>query len=79
MTDPTTLPPCVGCGHCCTVEVCGLGLEIVPAAHPPCPLLIVRAGRSRCSAIEAAEQVNIAFGAHMAWRLGIGVGCSAKA
>ena len=86
MTAITVLPmpaygePCNGCGYCCREELCELALKVfekskLKPVDPPCPFLIERDGRTWCGVIEEAAKENIAFGAHLAWRLGIGAGC----
>lgn len=47
------------------------------AVDAPCPALSIHDGRYWCLIIEMAEQHDIAFGAHLKWRLGIGIGCYA--
>lgn len=66
---------CNGCGECCAAAVCDLGLEVLPSAQAPCPFLRQHDGRFWCGVIEEAEKADIAFGGHLKWRLGIGIGC----
>lgn len=74
---PDVGAPCNGCGWCCQQEVCGLGREVLADAVAPCPFLKQHDGRFWCGVIEEAERADVAFGGHMKWRLGIGVGCYA--
>lgn len=69
--------PCNGCGWCCQQEVCGMALEIDGGLEAPCPFLRSHDGRFWCGVIEQAANVDVAFAGHLAWRLGIGVGCYA--
>ena len=75
ISKPPLGAPCNGCGLCCQREVCGLGIEVFGEIPAPCPALAIRDGRSWCAVIDAAEARDVAFGAHMKWRLGIGGGC----
>jgi hypothetical protein len=67
--------PCNGCGWCCREEVCELGVRVFAGAKTPCPFLREHHGRTWCGVVEEAAEKNIAFGAHLAWQLGIGRGC----
>ena len=68
--------PCNGCGWCCQNEVCVLGEAVFGEAQAaPCPALRNHDGRFWCGVVEEAERRNVAFGAHLKWSLGIGIGC----
>lgn len=67
--------PCNGCGVCCEIEVCGLGVEVFGEILGPCPAIVKRDGRFWCGVVEAATKKDVAFGGWFAWRLGIGRGC----
>lgn len=71
--------PCNGCGHCCREEVCGLGIEVFGKIPAPCPALTEHDGRTWCGVVEAAAKQNVAFAAHIGWRLGFGLGCIVRA
>lgn len=91
MTDPDDAPardhflpmlqkpkeglPCNGCGVCCREQVCELALQVLSTVEAPCPFLEVHEGRFWCGVILFAARKDEAFGAHMAFRLGIGSGC----
>lgn len=76
LQPPPEGQPCNGCGYCCREEVCGLGLEVFGKDQTaPCPALVERDGRTWCAVIETATSLNVAFGTHIALRLGIGAGC----
>ena len=77
LSQPARGEPCNGCGVCCLTEVCGIGVEVLGKVAAPCPLLSTHHGRLWCRVIEEAERVNVAFGSHMKWRLGVGMGCYA--
>lgn len=79
VSKPTMGSPCNGCGLCCRLEVCGMAIEAFGDHTPaPCPALVERDGRTWCGVILAAERKNIAFAAHLKWRLGVGVGCQVE-
>lgn len=80
LEKPARGKPCNGCGVCCLVEVCGLGLEVLGGkpTQAPCPFVRTHDGRMWCGVIEEATKEDIAFGAHLSWRLGIGSGCDCE-
>lgn len=68
--------PCNGCGFCCREELCGLAVEILgEAATAPCPFISEHDGRTWCGVVENAARKDVGFAGHLAWRLGIGLGC----
>lgn len=78
LVKPEFGSPCNGCGHCCAAEVCAVGVKALGEhAKAPCPLMRFHDGRWWCAVVEEAERVDIASGAHMKWRMGIGIGCDA--
>jgi hypothetical protein len=79
LQPPAVGEPCNGCGQCCREEVCGLGVDVFGKDQAaPCPAIVERDGRTWCGVIEAADRADVAFGAHMRFRLGIGRGCDAE-
>jgi hypothetical protein len=76
LAKPKMGEACNGCGLCCRLEVCGMGLEAMGDNTPaPCPALIERDGRTWCQIIQIAEESEPCFAEHLKWRLGIGAGC----
>ena len=72
LEKPAVGAPCNGCGWCCQQEICGMAEEALGLVDAPCPALVSHDGRFWCSIIEMADRMNVAFGSHMKWRLGIG-------
>lgn len=77
LQPPSFGEPCNGCGRCCREEVCKLGIAAFGDISAPCPALVEREGRTWCGIVEEADRQNIAFGAHLRWQLGVGMGCDA--
>lgn len=65
--------PCNGCGLCCRMEVCDIGLQILPEAAAPCPMLRFDGARYRCRVVEMEAASNAP--PLIAQALGIGLGC----
>lgn len=78
LESPGLGEPCNHCGHCCRVEVCGLGLEAFGDVAAPCPAIRVRDGKSFCAVVEEAAKLDVSFGGWYAWRLGFGRGCDVE-
>ena len=73
--------PCNGCGMCCAVEVCQLGVQAFGAIAAPCPALQFYQGRFWCGLLfleyEARRQGIIALPL-IEQALAIGRGCDAE-
>ncbi len=48
--------PCNGCGLCCAVETCPLGLLLFRRRKGPCPALEWRDGRYVCGVLDAPDR-----------------------
>lgn len=68
--------PCNGCGLCCVLEVCAVGLALDAPREAPCALLSFDEGESRfrCGAVLAAPPNVKSF---LMLKMGIGMGCDA--
>ncbi len=60
---PADAPPkpahgaqCNGCGLCCAVETCPLGMILFRRRRGPCPALLWRAARSVCGVLAEPER-----------------------
>jgi hypothetical protein len=73
IAKPREGQPCNGCGLCCQMELCGIGVMAFPGASAPCPALRFNGSLYRCALVET----ETAAGAPpvMAEALGIGKGC----
>lgn len=48
--------PCNGCGLCCAVETCPLGMVLFRRRKGPCPALEWRDGRYVCGVLDAPDR-----------------------
>jgi hypothetical protein len=71
---PRFRTPCNGCGLCCHIELCEVGLAAFPSAQAPCPAMVFTAGRVWCGFVLAEEYSGL--DKLIARGLGIGKGCS---
>lgn len=79
LNKPKFLEPCNGCGLCCQLEVCALGLDMLGNNTPaPCPLIRARDGRFFCGAVDMADEMGAEQGAAIRFILGVGIGCDAE-
>jgi hypothetical protein len=74
LAKPRMGDACNGCGLCCRMEVCALGVPVF-GAEAPCTGLIEAGGRTWCSLVvmEPAAGPD----RRIASALGIGMGCDA--
>ena len=70
--------PCNGCGFCCKVEVCKIGVQAFGEdQQAPCPALVDDGKRYFCAFVLAEEKSELRHTPHIANALGIGKGCCA--
>ena len=65
--------PCNGCGLCCQMEICAIGMMAFPKATAPCPALRFAGSNFRCAIVEA--EASTGAEPLIAAALGIGRGC----
>ena len=82
LEKPAWSEPCNGCGMCCTVEPCGLGVALLGAKKGPCPAMEWDDRRFRCGLVVRPSaylgtdrKKDMAYGTFHARMLGIGKGC----
>jgi hypothetical protein len=86
ITKPIRGEPCNGCGLCCSLEVCGIGIKVLGlGTTAPCPALEYDNGRTFCGLIrnpakwsERGDSTDPLFGHFsnmVSNALGIGKGC----
>lgn len=70
--------PCNGCGLCCQMEVCAVGVAALGNVPAPCPGLRFDGARFRCMVIETADEHSPMASLLMRARLGIDLGCDSE-
>jgi hypothetical protein len=79
---------CNGCGMCCAAEPCHLAVEFLDCTVGPCVALETDGARTYCGLVRrpthylvgksAPPAVTGPLSVHLAYMLGLGVGCDAS-
>ncbi|KIM00629.1 Ferredoxin [Paramagnetospirillum magnetotacticum MS-1] len=75
--------PCNGCGLCCAVETCPLGLVLFRRRQGPCPALVWQDGRYVCGVLDRPKDfialLPTAWAARLVARwIAAGKGCDCR-
>lgn len=73
---PKFRAPCNGCGLCCSIELCAVGVLAFPGAQAPCPALKISTDGTRTYCNIVATEIEKKMEPIIQTYLGIGYGCS---
>jgi hypothetical protein len=71
--------PCNGCGLCCALEVCKVGVVVFGKdVAAPCPAMQFESGRFRCGVVQMSDALGGPGAILLRQQMGIAHGCDSS-